>query len=292
MIILLQTIFHLKLQAMSSRRNFLQMTAMSVTATALSPFASKASSVFEHAENAFHLGMAGYSFRYFDVDQSIAMMKRIGVTRLSIKDFHLPLDSSPEKIKEVKEKFNAAGITIYAAGVIYFKTKEEIDRAFVYAKNLGVDLIVGVPTVELLPYTEQKVKEFNIRMAVHNHGPEDKLYPSPADAYSKISKLDARIGLCLDIGHSLRAGTNPAKAITDYGPRIFDLHVKDLISNAKDAKGIELGRGVMDVPAVVKALKKIKFKGICSLEYELDMKDPLPGMAESVGYYHGIAKLA
>jgi inosose dehydratase len=276
---------------MSSRRKFLQMTAMSVTATGLSSFVSKPSTVSKHADTPYELGMAGYSFRYFDVDQSIAMMKRTGVKTLSIKDFHLPLDSSPEKIKEVKEKFTAAGISIYAAGVIYFKTKEELDRAFSYAKNLGIDMIVGVPTVELLPYTEQKVKEYNIRMAVHNHGPEDKLYPSPADAFSKISKLDTRIGLCLDIGHSLRAGTDPAKAITDYAPRIFDLHIKDLVSNAKDAKGVELGRGVIDIPSVLKALKKIRFKGKCSIEFELDMKDPLPGIAESVGYFHGVSKL-
>ncbi|HMF72733.1 MAG TPA: sugar phosphate isomerase/epimerase family protein [Flavitalea sp.] len=279
---------------MSSRRKFLQMTAMSVTATGLSSFVSKASPVYEPvepAETSYQLAMAGYTFRYFDVDQSIAMMKRTGVKLLSIKEFHLPLDSSPEKIKEVKDKFNAAGITIYAAGVIYFKTKEEVDRAFNYAKNLGVDLIVGVPTVELLPYSEAKVKEHNIRLAIHNHGPEDKLYPSPADVYSKISKMDPRVGLCLDIGHSLRAGTDPAKAVSDYAPRIFDLHIKDLLSNAKDAKGVELGRGVMDIPSVIKALKKIGFKGKCSLEYELDMKDPLPGIAESVGYFHGVSKL-
>jgi sugar phosphate isomerase/epimerase len=266
------------------------MTAMSVTATGLSPFVSKAEPFYKHADTSYKLGMAGYTFRYFDVDQSIAMLKRTGVTELSIKDFHLPLDSTPEKIKEVKEKFNAAGINIYAAGVIYFKTKEELDRAFNYAKHLGIDLIVGVPTVELLPYTEQLVKQHNIRMAIHNHGPEDKLYPSPADAYSKISKLDKRMGLCLDIGHSLRAGTDPAKAVTDYAPRLFDLHFKDLISNAKDAKGIEMGRGVIDLPAVIKSLKKIKFAGRCSIEFELDMKDPLPGIAESVGYFHALSK--
>ncbi|RYD73628.1 MAG: sugar phosphate isomerase/epimerase [Sphingobacteriales bacterium] len=275
---------------MSSRRKFLQMTAMSVTATGFGSLVSNATPPYKHAETTYELGMAGYSFRYFDVDQAIAMMKRTGVKTLSIKDFHLPLDSSPEKIKEVKDKFNAAGITIYAAGVIYFKTKEELDRGFSYAKNLGIDLIVGVPTVELLPYTEQLVKQHNIRMAIHNHGPEDKLYPSPADAYSKISKMDKRMGLCLDIGHSLRAGTNPAKAVIDYAPRLFDLHFKDLISDAKDAKGIEMGRGVIDLPAVIKSLKKIKYAGKCSIEFELDMKDPLPGIAESVGYFHGISK--
>ncbi|MET0241990.1 MAG: sugar phosphate isomerase/epimerase family protein [Flavitalea sp.] len=281
---------------MSSRRKFLQLSAMGATATGLSSIfgltaAAETSPAPIQGTEGLALGMAGYSFRYFDMYQTIEMMKRTGVKFLSIKDFHLALNSPREVIQGVKDRFLGAGITIYAAGVIYFKTKEEIDNAFNYAKMLGVDLIVGVPTVELLPYTEQKVKETNIRIAIHNHGPEDKLYPSPSDVYSKISKMDPRVGLCLDIGHSLRAGTDPAKAVLDYGPRIFDLHIKDLVSNAKDAKGVELGRGVIDIPSLVKALKKIKFQGKCSIEFELDMKDPLPGIAESVGYFHGINKM-
>ncbi|RYG05860.1 MAG: sugar phosphate isomerase/epimerase [Chitinophagaceae bacterium] len=281
---------------MSSRRKFLKVSAMGATATGFGSIfgltaAAESNLAPVQAAEGLDLGMAGYSFRYFDMYQTIEMMKRTGVKFLSIKDFHLPLNSPREVIQGVKDRFLGAGITIYAAGVIYFKTKEEIDVAFNYAKMLGVDLIVGVPTVELLPYTEQKVKETNIRIAIHNHGPEDKLYPSPSDVYSKIVKMDPRVGLCLDIGHSLRAGTDPAKAVLDYGPRIFDLHIKDLVSNAKDAKGVELGRGVIDIPALVKALKKIKFAGKCSIEFELDMKDPLPGIAESVGYFHGINKI-
>jgi inosose dehydratase len=276
---------------MSSRRKFLQTTALSVTAAGFGSLAKAAVPFPAQDHKLLDVGMAGYTFLNFNVEQTIAMMKRTGVSFLSIKDFHLPLNSNADKIAEVKQQFNAGGITIYAAGVIYMKSKEEVDRAFAYAKNLGVDLIVGVPTVELLPYTEEKVKQYNIRVAIHNHGPEDKLYPSPSNVITHIEKMDKRMGLCLDIGHSLRAGTDPAKAVKDYGSRIFDLHIKDLKSNAKDAKATELGRGVIDLPALVKALNKAKFAGKCSIEFEMDMKDPLPGIAESVGYFHAVNKL-
>jgi len=276
---------------MTTRRQFLQITTLSAAATGLSARALAGKRVAaESPAPPLQIGMAGYTFLKFSVDQSIAMMKRTGITTLSIKDFHLPLNSSDETISAVAEKFRSNGITIYAAGVIYMKTREEVDRAFEYAKKLGVGMIVGVPSPELLPYTEQRVRANNIRVAIHNHGPEDKLYPSPVDVYDKISQMDPRMGLCLDIGHSLRAGTDPAKAITDYGPRIFDLHIKDLNAAAKDAKPIELGRGVMDIPAVVKALTGIGYAGKCSIEHEMDMTDPLPGIAESAGYFRGVLR--
>jgi inosose dehydratase len=276
---------------MSSRRKFLQTTALTVAATGLGSylgFAAEEKSDFKKSPVDLKLGMAGYTFLNFNIEQSIAIMKRVGVTELSIKDFHLPLNSTPEKIKEVFETFRSNGINIYAAGVIYMRTAEEVTRAFQYAKTAGLDLIVGVPTPELLPLTEEHVKGNNIRIAIHNHGPEDKLYPSPLDVYSRIKNMDARVGLCLDIGHALRAGADPVKAVHDYAPRIFDLHVKDLVSSAKDAKGTVLGRGVMDIKGLQKALRKIKYQGRCSIEYEIEMKDPLPGIAESVGYFRGV----
>ena len=239
---------------------------------------------------ALQLGIAGFTFAHVPVDQGIAMMKRVGVGALSIKDFYLPLDSTAATIQSVKEKFMASGIKIYAAGVIYMKAQAEVDRAFEYAKMLGVDLIVGVPNPELLAYTEQKVKTYNIRVAIHNHGPEDKLYPSPVDVYDHIKGLDIRMGLCLDIGHAARAGANPVEVIGKYGSRIFDLHVKDLAVISREAKPIELGRGVLDIAGVVKALTRIGYTGYCSIEHEMDMNDPLPGIAESAGFFRGVVK--
>jgi sugar phosphate isomerase/epimerase len=169
-------------------------------------------------------------------------------------------------------------------------SEKDIDTAFEYAKNAGIPMIVGVPLPELLSYTEQKIKSYNIRVAIHNHGPDDKVYPGPADAYSRIRQMDKRFGLCLDIGHSARAGQDPVKAVLNFGPRIFDLHIKDLAVIEKEDKPAVLGRGVMNIPGLVKALNKIKFDKKCSIEFEMDMKDPLPGIAESVGYFRGVVK--
>lgn len=235
------------------------------------------------------VGIAGYTFAKIDVDQSIAMMKRTGVMNLSLKDFHLPLNSSDEKIRTVMDKFKNAGINIYTVGVIYMKTKDAVDQAFAYAKKVGVNMIVGVPDYDLIDRAEEMVKSYDIKLAIHNHGPEDALYPGPKDVYDRIKNRDARMGLCIDIGHATRAGYLPEKAVKDFKDRLFDLHIKDVNMAAKDAKAIEIGRGVINFPEVVEALRKIKYQGVCSIEHEKDMTDPLPGIAESVGYFKGVA---
>lgn len=168
------------------------------------------------------------------------------------------------------------------------KTKEAVDQAFAYAQKVGVPLIVGVPNYDLLDYTEQKVKATNIRIAIHNHGPEDALYPGPADVYGRIKNRDKRMGLCLDIGHATRAGADVAKAVVLYQDRLYDMHIKDVTAASKDGKAIEAGRGVIDFASLIKALEKIAYKGVCSIEYEKDMASPLAGMAESIGYFRGV----
>jgi len=279
---------------MSSRRNFIQQSVLGIGGAAVLPLltnnAIAASKDSKDKESNLQLGMAGYTFAKFDIEKSIAMMKRVGIQNLSLKEFHLPLNSPPEKIQSVLALFKEAGINIYAVGVIYMKTKEAVDEAFEYAKKVGVSLIVGVPNPELLDYTEEKVKSTNIRIAIHNHGPEDKLYPSPKNVYDLIKNRDEKMGLCIDIGHSTRAGQDPAKAVTEYKQRVFDLHIKDVSAAVKDGKAIEVGRGVINFPAFVKALDKIKYQGQCSFEFEKDMTDSLPGIAESVGYFKGVVR--
>jgi len=281
---------------MSTRRSFLGKTALGIAGTASLPLlgtalnTTKTASTQEGGDHPLNIGIAGYTFYKFDLEKTISMMKRVSVTNLSLKEFHLPLNSNAEKISEVKSKLKEAGINIYTVGVIYMKSKEAVDQAFQYAKNVGVDMIVGVPNYELLEYSEEKVKEHNIKLAIHNHGPEDKLYPSPKDIYDRIKNMDARMGLCIDIGHALRAGTLPEKAIREYKDRLFDLHIKDVNSSAKDAKAIEIGRGAIDFAAVIESLRKVKFQGVCSIEFEKDMTDPLAGIAESVGFFKGVMK--
>jgi inosose dehydratase len=236
----------------------------------------------------FSLGMAGFTFMNFNVDQTIQMMKRINVNFISLKDFHLPLNSTQEKINEVIGRFRDAGITVYAVGVIYMKSTEQVDQAFEYAKMAGVDLIVGAPNYELLPYVEKKVKEYRIRLAIHNHGPDNPLYPNATDIWKHIKDMDPGMGICIDIGHTARDGEDPSVDIKRYAKRIFDVHIKDEDKPTKEGKPLEMGRGIIDIPKVVATLREIKFSGKCSLEYEKDMKDPLAGIAESIGYFRGV----
>ena len=276
---------------MASRRNFIRNTTLGFSVATLSPLIGKSGEFnFDKApvRNDLPVGIADYTFLNFDIPASIKMMQRLDIHFMSIKDFHLPINSTKEKIDEVVNEYKEGGITIYAVGVIYMKSKEAIDQAFEYAKNVGVNIIVGVPNHDLVDYAEQKVKSYNIKLAIHNHGPEDKMYPNPEIAYDLIKNKDARMGLCLDIGHAQRAGVDPAKAVLKYDKRIFDLHIKDVTKAAQDGQAIEAGRGIINFPALVRALRKIKYPGHCSIEFELDMKDPLPGIAESVGYFKGV----
>ena len=276
---------------MPSRRNFLKTSTLGLTTATLLPLINTGEKLNFHQPTESHdlpVGIAGYTFLNFDIAQSIQMMQRVDIHFMSIKDFHLPLDSTKEKIAEVVKQFGDAGVSIYAVGVIYMKSKDAVDQAFEYAKNVGVPIIVGVPDHDLIDYVEHKVKSYNIKLAIHNHGPEDKLYPNPQIGYDLIKNKDPRMGLCLDIGHAQRAGVDPAKAVLKYNKRIFDLHIKDVTKAAQDGQAIEAGRGIINFPALVKALRKIKYPGNCSIEFEKYMKGPLPGIAESVGYFKGV----
>lgn len=278
---------------MKSRRQFLKLSgtgilaagASSVYGLNVSPVPPKKNRLPE----AFEIGIAGYTFAQIrSVDNVIVMMKRVGVTNLSLKDFHMPLNSNREKIDEVIGKFRSAGINVYTVGVIYMKTRESVDQAFEYAKMAGVKMIVAAPDYALLPRVEQKVKEYDFRVAIHNHGPDNPLYPNAADIWNHIKDLDPRLGICIDIGHTTRDGQNPSVDILKYKSRIFDLHIKDVDGATKDGKTLEMGRGIIDIPGVVATLRKIKYSGKCSLEFEKDMNDPLAGITESLGYFKGV----
>lgn len=263
------------------------MAAVAVVSLALLAGAAPSNCLVD-GKDPLPVGIAGYTFARFDLDKSIAMMQRLGVHYLSVKDIHLPLNSSQETIDATLAKYKAANIQVYTVGVIYMKTKEAVDQAFAYAQKCGVPMIVGVPNYDLLDYAEQKVKEYDIKLAIHNHGPEDALYPGPGDVYERIKQRDPRMGLCMDIGHAVRAGTSVDKAVKEYKDRLFDLHIKDVSIAAKEGKAIELGRGVIDFPSLVRSLNRIGYKGVCSIEFEKDMTDPLAGIAESIGYFKGV----
>ena len=236
----------------------------------------------------FKLGVASYTFRKFKLDETLAMTKRIGLKYIALKSFHLPLDSTQAEIEAVAAKVKEAGLKLYGGGVIYMKSEAEVHRAFDYAKAAGMKVIVGVAPPELLPLVNKKVQEYDIKVAIHNHGPGDKVYPTPASAYERIKGLDKRIGLCNDIGHTQRAGVDPSESAERFADRLLDIHMKDVTEATGKGHGVEAGRGVIDIPKFLRTLVKIRYAGVVAFEYEKDPDNLLPGLAESVGYVKGV----
>ena len=236
----------------------------------------------------FELGLASYTFMKFTLEQTLAMTARVGLKKICLKSFHLPLEASPEQIAEAAAKVKKAGLDLYGGGVISMRNEKEVDRAFEYAKAAGMKTIIGVPLPEVLPLVNDKVQQYGIRVAIHNHGPGDKVYPAPQNAYEKIKTLDKRIGLCIDVGHTLRTGVDPARAAHECADRLLDVHVKDVSAASAAGQTVEVGRGVIDIPKFLRTLVEIRFSGVLAFEFEKDPKDPLAGLAESVGYVKGV----
>lgn len=236
----------------------------------------------------FSLGIASYTFRAFPLAQVIQMTQRLGVRNLTLKDMHLPLESSDAEIDSVVGSLKESGIELRGCGVIYMRSEAEVLRAFAYAGRAGTRMIVGVPDPPLLDFTERKVKETGIALAIHNHGPTDQRYPTPESAYRAVRGRDQRMGLCIDVGHTRRSGLDPSVEVERYFDRLLDIHCKDV--SAADAKGttVEIGRGVIDIPGLLMTLVRLNYAGVLHCEHEKDEQDPLAGVSESVGYLRGV----
>jgi len=276
------------------RRGFLQQSGAALAALAGVGLAgAQTASGFESAraegkKPSFRLALASYTLREFPLSQALEMTKRLGLKHICLKSFHLPLDASPEQINEAKKLVADAGIDLYAGGVITMTNEQEVVQAFDYARQAGMRIIVASPHPPILPLVEKKVQETSIAVAIHNHGPGDKFFPTPESVYEQVKGLDPRIGLCMDIGHTARIGADPIADARRFADRLLDVHMKDIDVASPAGKCVECGRGVLDLPGFLRALIDIGYGGMVSFEYEKDPNDPLPGLAESVGYVRGV----
>jgi inosose dehydratase len=269
------------------RKEFLK--AVGVTsAIALAPSINFAKAA--DPKSTLTLGVASYTLRTLKLDDVIKTLNRLEIKNVAFKDMHMPLTASVDDIKAIAEKVRAAGINLYGAGVIYMKTQQEVENAFNYAVAAGLEMIIGVPNHEFLPLVNDLVKKHNIKLAIHNHGPGDNLYHSPSDVFAKIKDLDKRVGMCIDVGHVVRIKEDPIPMIAKYKDRLYDMHFKDVNKAEEDGTPVEIGRGIIDIPALIKAAKKINYAYRISIEYEKDGEDPVPGLSESVGYVRGVIK--
>src|SRR5712671_2035486 len=276
-----------------SRRDFARSGAIAAAALAAAP-----SDVFaltqQHPladESPIRFGVASYTFRNFTRAQMVVFLKQLNVLALNAKDVkdHLPTD--PQQEAAALADYAAAGIKLHAAGTIYFPKDEDADirSKFEYCKRAAIPVIIaGDPAPETLPRIEKFVKEYDIRFAIHNHGPEDKLWHSPQDVLKAVKNMDPRMGCCIDVGHTARAGADVVQSIREAGPRLFNVHMKDLASFQSKESQVAVGEGAMPVKKIFEALIAVKYQGFVDLEYEIHADDPMPGVIASFAYMRGV----
>ena len=280
-----------------SRRDFIRSTTLAAAALAapvgssVSLHASPKTTPTANEAAPIRLGLASYTFRNFTRAQLIGFMKQLNVFALNAKDVkdHLPMDAQLEAA--ALADYAAAGISLHAAGAIYFPKDEDADirSKFEYCKRAGINVIVaGDPALETLPRLEKFVNQYDIRIAIHNHGPEDKLWPSPLDVLKAVKNMDPRMGCCIDVGHAVRAGTDVVQAIRAAGPRLFNVHMKDLTDFHDKESQVAVGEGIMPVRKMFEALVALNYKGFVDLEYEIHPGDPMPGVIASFAYMRGV----
>ncbi len=273
-----------------SRRDLLRGGTLLTASAFLSKTATAMASESHPASTSpIRLGIASYTFRNFDQAHLIDFMKELKTPYLNVKEMHLPMTPA-DQVAPRAAQYRAAGLNLSTGGTISFPNDddEDIRKKFEYCKAAGISLIVAAPTHQTLPRVEKFVKQYNIRVGIHNHGPEDKNFPSPLDVLAAVGKMDPRMGCCIDVGHTMRAGTDVVSALRKAGPRLFDVHMKDLADGTKKESQVAVGDGVMPIRDIFQALIDMRYAGNVDLEYEIFPDNPLPGVIKSFAYMRGV----
>ena len=226
----------------------------------------------------FNMGLQTYTLRAFTFDETIAHLKDLGLKYAQFFSKQLPITDDKSKIETAKQKLKDAGITILSWGVQSFtKDVAKTKASFEFAKAMGFSVYSANPSADSFESLAALTKEYGIKIAIHNHGPQDKAYGRLEQVQKAVEKWPVEIGACVDTGHVLRTGENPIDWIKALGPRVHDVHLKDF----SDARTEHiLGKGKLDVVGVLKALKDVKFPGILAVEYELNEKNPIADVKE------------
>jgi sugar phosphate isomerase/epimerase len=274
-----------------TRRSILKAAALSAAYSAVGPLQSLPAEPSAGDDKQFHglrVGVASYSLRAFPASDMLQSTHRLGVRYLSLKEVHLPLSSTAEQRQQLRQQAADLGITITSCGVIYLKNDEtEMHQALDYVRDIGASVAVVGISREMLPLLDKVIKSYELKIAIHNHGPKDKLFPSPLGVYDAVKEFDHKIGVCMDIGHTFRMHEDLVADVKKVRDRLYSMHFKDLDSDQLDAKDVPVGTGVLPVVALLRELLRSKYTEEVQLEYEAESKDPLPGMAESLGFMRG-----
>jgi len=231
----------------------------------------------------FPVGVQSISLRKYALPEVMRHLQGMGVHHVELSaSTHLSATATDEQIATVRQLSASAGLTITAQGVNRFSQDHVANkRVFEFAKKLGIRTITAnpQPDAETFASLEKLVTEYNIRIAIHNHGP-GALYDKLDSVAQAIKGRDPRIGACIDCGHYLASGEDPVGCLLALADRVYGVHLKDIAEYGKKSDNVVLGRGHLDVVGVFKALRQIKFPadGALSLEYEAHPDNPLDNL--------------
>ena len=265
-----------------ARRRFL---ATSTAAVAISFTTPRIRNVLgEAAKTKLKLGIQLYSLRNYTVDEALKYAKELGFEQVEFYSKMFPTDASKETIAEIVAKVKMHGLSISAHGVNKFTKNAETNRKlFEFAKAAGIPTITADPDPDSFDSLNELVKEYNIRVAIHNHGPAHR-YNKALDVLKAIEGRDERIGACADLGHYIRSGERPTEVIRLLKGRLYGVHLKDFAEMKEKSEGVILGKGHLDCAEVFNAIVQVGFPsdGALSLEYEENPKNPIEDIRQCV----------
>lgn len=274
----------------TTRRGFLSSAAAAAATAAAGASPAGAVTTEQHHWEDIRLAVATYSLRKFSRAAAIGIIRDLGIMYVNVKSFHMPYELSLKQLAAARAEFERAGLKIVSGGNVGLRKDDEDDVRFhlEYCKNAGIPVVVCAPTHKNLPLVEKYAIKYDLKIAIHNHGPEDEYYPAPSDVLKRVKNMDPRMGLCIDVGHTVRTGADILEEIEAAKDRTYDFHIKDLAAFDDRASQVDVGEGKMPVAAIFKKLKSTGYKGVVGLEYEINVDHPQMGMAKSFSYMRGI----
>ncbi len=263
----------------ATRRSFLAASCVGAAAS----FSTKQGDAARAAPS-FSLGIQMFSLRGYPVDEALQHAKDLGFSHVEFYPKMFSVNSDAAAIHDMNNKIKGLGLTVSAHGVNRLTKDADANRKlFEFAQAAGIQTITADPDPESFDNLDELVKEFNIRIAIHNHGPRHR-YNKVVDVLGAIEKHDERIGACADLGHYIRSGERPVEVIRLLKGRLYGIHLKDFAEMKDKAEGVILGQGFIDAPAVMTALVQVGFPkdGALSIEYEKNRENPLNDIRECV----------
>lgn len=266
---------------MITRRNFIKLA--SATAIGSVTFAQKIGRL--------KVGLQTFCLRHLPLEEALETSAKLGISYVETfgwdSDGHLPFESAPERLEQIRQILEKNQLTLEAYGVIGFYDNEiRTRKIFDFARSMKIKVITADPHPSSYGLLEKLVDEMGIKIAIHPHGPGHEFYPGWKAVQQAIKNLHPNIGICMDVGHVTRNGESAVEGIRELGNRVYGVHLKDL---DRRYNSVPLGKGIVDIYHVLRTLERIPYSDVVSIEFELpDGQDPMDGIQQSHDYVYEV----